>query len=217
MSLCALRSLAQLLLQPLCCKRRGFLPSFVAAAMPVITVIPASSNSGAQAVNSLLTGDFASKAKVRAAVRSAEKGAITFKDVAENPDFELISGIDASSSETLSTAFVGADYAVIVTPHDDSRGMADAAADAAMTANMINAAKEAGVKHIVYVGSLALRTLLLVMHTFVGRLMYCMTSCLDLLLHVYFELSASLGPPAATQFQVAFRHTLPLKLCKPLF
>jgi len=59
-------------------------------------------------------------------------------------------GVDACKPETLATSFEGVDVAVIVTPLDYSRGMSD---DAQLTINMVNAAYEAGVSHVVYVGS----------------------------------------------------------------
>ncbi|CAJ1406900.1 unnamed protein product [Effrenium voratum] len=114
------------------------------AAQPLAVVVPATSNSGAQAVRSLLAKG---QVRVRAAARSAERASKLLTDCKQA---ELVSGIDAARVETVAPAFAGAQLAVIVTPHDPAAGMHD---DAAMTANMINAARAAGVEHIVYIGS----------------------------------------------------------------
>jgi len=115
------------------------------AALPLVTVIPASSNSGSQAVRDLCE-TFHHVVRVRACFRTSEK-ADALKDVGAN---ETIVGIDALKVETLPQAFEGATVAVVVTPHDMAAGFTN---DASMTENMIREAVRQGVKHVIYVGS----------------------------------------------------------------
>jgi uncharacterized protein YbjT (DUF2867 family) len=88
---------------------------------------------------------------------------------AGNPAFSTMVGVDAAKPSTLTQAFEGADYAVIVTPHDAAGGMEVSffrlllfclltkntrrQNDALFTCNMIAAAEQTGVKHVVFVGS----------------------------------------------------------------
>ncbi|KAA0167895.1 hypothetical protein FNF31_00225 [Cafeteria roenbergensis] len=115
----------------------------------VTAVVTASSNSGGACVAALLN-ELKSKTKVRAVFRSEAKAADVKAEAAGRGDVEVITGVDAADKASLAPAFAGANCAVIVTPHDAAAGMGR---DADLTANMINAAVEAGVKHIVYVGS----------------------------------------------------------------
>ena len=84
---------------------------------------------------------------MRAAFRSAEK-AKPFSD--KYPELEIVTDVDAAKPETLGKVFQNADSALIVTPHDYTRGFDD---DAEFTANMINSAVENGVNYIVLVAS----------------------------------------------------------------
>ena len=60
-------------------------------------------------------------------------------------------GFDAyAGAESLAAAFGGAETAVLVTPHDVTRGFGD---DAMLMETMVSAAELAGVKHIVNIGS----------------------------------------------------------------
>ncbi|KAK3256093.1 hypothetical protein CYMTET_34746 [Cymbomonas tetramitiformis] len=93
---------------------------------------------------------YSGKVKVRACFRSQEKAQPLVDKYESQANFEAMTNVDASSADTLARALEGATYAVLVTPHDPARGLSD---DADLTANMINAAAEAGVKHIIYVGS----------------------------------------------------------------
>lgn len=107
----------------------------------MIVVIPASSNSGAQCVADLVSAG----ASTRAVYRSEAKAASAKE---KYPALEVVSGVDANEpGEKLEAAFQGCDFAVIVTPHYDF------AKDAELTCNMVEAAKSAGVKHVVFVGS----------------------------------------------------------------
>eukprot|EP00301_Raphidiophrys_heterophryoidea_P008147 c13065_g1_i1.p1 GENE.c13065_g1_i1~~c13065_g1_i1.p1 ORF type:complete len:302 (-),score=70.67 c13065_g1_i1:1369-2274(-) len=117
----------------------------------VLSVVTASSNSGSSCIRELLTKYSDKFQSVTAAFRS-ETSAQTLKDA---PYFDankvkVVVGIDARKPETLPPAFEGAHVALIVTPADPSHTMTD---DAEMTANLVNGAVAAGVKHIVYVGS----------------------------------------------------------------
>ena len=89
--------------------------------------------------------------KVRAAFRSESKAtAMQAQYRSEGDAFEACVGIDADSVAAVVKAFQGATCAVIVTPHDPSGSMED---DHRLSANMVHAAVEAGVQHIIYVGS----------------------------------------------------------------
>ena len=110
--------------------------------MVLVTVLTASSNSGAQAVKTLLEKG----AKVRAVFRSLEKAKI----FEPSPNLKIVTGVDASKPETLKDCFVGANFGICVTPHFDF------AKDSELTINMCEAASKAGA-HIVYVGSWTVR------------------------------------------------------------
>lgn len=112
-----------------------------------VAIITASSNSGKYCIDELFSKYKNSGLKVRAAFRSAEK-AKPFSD--KYPELEIVTDVDAAKPETLGKVFQNADSALIVTPHDYTRGFDD---DAEFTANMINSAVENGVKYIVLVAS----------------------------------------------------------------
>jgi len=114
----------------------------------VAAVVTASSNSGAQAVASLL--ESGKDVTVRAAFRSAEKAAELTKKVGSPTNLEIVTGVDAEKPDTLAPVFQGADFAVCVTPH------ADFARDAELTCSMVQAASEAGA-HVIFVGSWTVR------------------------------------------------------------
>eukprot|EP00037_Helgoeca_nana_P023106 m.238770 g.238770 ORF g.238770 m.238770 type:complete len:336 (-) comp26242_c0_seq4:124-1131(-) len=120
-----------------------------------VAVFTASSNSGGACVSHLLT-KYAGRVAVRAVFRTDDK-AVELRasgvgsTALANETLEIVTGYDAYESEaTLCGAFEGADVAVIVTPHDPTRGFAD---DSALTIKMINAAALSGVSRIVSVGS----------------------------------------------------------------
>ncbi|EDQ91916.1 uncharacterized protein MONBRDRAFT_23192 [Monosiga brevicollis MX1] len=117
---------------------------------PLVTIVTGNSNSGAQAVHSLM-GKYRGQCRVRACFRSAAKAEPFVSAYGQATDlFESVVGIDAADPKSLVPAFEGARFAVIVTPHDHARGMAQ---DAELSNNMIDAAVAAGVEHIIYVGS----------------------------------------------------------------
>ncbi|EKX50763.1 hypothetical protein GUITHDRAFT_134884 [Guillardia theta CCMP2712] len=129
----------------------------------LVSVVTASSNSGAQCVRDLLQQEaLKGKAKVRAVYRTKEKADAALAELGKHEsdwsllalltsdNLECIHGVDAMKMDTLMTAFEGAEVAVIVTPHDAAVGFAN---DAEMCHNMVNAAVSCNVKHIVYVGS----------------------------------------------------------------
>lgn len=138
--------------------------------MVVVSVATATSNSGTACVRELLSsahlldgganddsgsdGQQGASWTVRACVRSEERKRVLEKDIAEantpNQDhLQITSGVDALAPPTLPAAFEGAAVAVIITPIVPEGFSKDAEA----TANLINAAATAGVKHIVYIGS----------------------------------------------------------------
>lgn len=123
--------------------------SATSAPAHVTAVVTASSNSGGACVTALMH-ELKGKSKIRAVFRTEAKAAALRAGAAGRDDVEVVVGVDAAESASLASAFAGADCAVVVTPHDAAAGMGR---DADLTANMINAAAEAGVKHIVYVGS----------------------------------------------------------------
>lgn len=68
---------------------------------------------------------------------------------------QTVTGFDALDVPSLGKVFAGATFAVVVTPLDPTRGhdMAAFKEDGEMCCSMIRAAVEAGVKHVIYVGS----------------------------------------------------------------
>jgi NAD(P)H dehydrogenase (quinone) len=117
--------------------------------IPTATVITASSQTGAACIEQLLTR-YNGTVLVKAAFRSDEKAAELRAHHGENVNLEIITGVDAADPATLPAAFAGADIAYIVTPHEVGRSFGQ---DSDMNANMIQAAVNAGVKHIVFGGS----------------------------------------------------------------
>ncbi|EGD81192.1 hypothetical protein PTSG_11228 [Salpingoeca rosetta] len=124
----------------------------------VVSVITATSNSGSACVEELLRlihnpkhGEQKHAVQVRACVRSEkQKRDLLQHGYQQSPSAVTVTaGVDALAPNTLPPAFEGASVAVIVTPMTPQGFDKDAQA----TANMVNAAVTAGVKHIVYVGS----------------------------------------------------------------
>ena len=85
---------------------------------PLVTVITASSNSGSHCIHELFKR-YSDKVAVRAVFRSEEK-AKSFRE--QYKDLEIVTGVDAYNNESLDKAFKGAQSALIVTPHDPSKG-----------------------------------------------------------------------------------------------
>lgn len=111
-----------------------------------VAIITGNSNSGSACIKELFER-YPDKLNVRGIFRSADKA----KQLQEKyPKLEVVVDVDASKPDTLNKAFLNAHSAVIVTPHDPTKGFSD---DAKLTENMINAAVRNGVKYIVYVGS----------------------------------------------------------------
>lgn len=117
----------------------------------LVAVITASSNSGSACVDELIKR-YSNAVNVRAVFRSEEK-ATSFRQ--KYPSLEILTGVDAYKLDTLNKAFEGVNSALIVTPHDPVKGISEDgfADDALLTANMINAAVNNGVKYIVLVAS----------------------------------------------------------------
>lgn len=113
-----------------------------------VGVITASSTSGAACVQALLSKH--SKTKIRAIFRTEAKAAMLPECDRMQPNLKIVTGVDASAPETLVKALSGCTVAFLVTPWDPSRGIAD---DATLVTNMISAAAEAGVRHVVFCGS----------------------------------------------------------------
>lgn len=85
-------------------------------------------------------------AATRAIFRSESKAAPFREKYGDR--LEVLSGVDAATpGETLTSAFKGCKFAIIVTPHFDF------ARDAELTCNMVEAAQAAGVEHVVFIGS----------------------------------------------------------------
>lgn len=131
-----------------------------------IALFAASSQTGRAAVSTLLgwEGRAPYMHGVRAVFRSEEKAGAMAKEATlrssnktRPPEAELsfASGFDAYDPPSkLAEAFSDSDVAILVTPHDPSRGFAD---DAMLQKNMMDAAVSGGVKHIVSVGSWTVR------------------------------------------------------------
>lgn len=113
-----------------------------------VGVITASSTSGAACVQALLSKY--SKTKIRAIFRTEAKASMLPECDRMQPNLEIVTGVDATAPETLVKALSGCTVAFLVTPWDPSRGIED---DATLVTNMITAAAEAGVRHVVYCGS----------------------------------------------------------------
>jgi uncharacterized protein YbjT (DUF2867 family) len=120
--------------------------------VPTIAVLTASSASGAACVDTLLLR-YAGRAKVRAIFRTEAKAAALRASSAGNDDIDIVVGVDATLPETIVTALQGTDVAFLVTPAGPTGDMSDMSQDAGLVANMMSAAAEAGVKHIVFGGS----------------------------------------------------------------
>ncbi|CAF0993392.1 unnamed protein product, partial [Brachionus calyciflorus] len=108
---------------------------------PLVSIMTASSNSGSACLHELYK-KYSKQVRIRGVFRSQEKSEIFAR---KYPNIETVSGCDATKFETLSKAFVNADYALIVTPLDQARGMQN---DSDLTIAMINAAVQYNVKYI---------------------------------------------------------------------
>lgn len=113
---------------------------------PLVSIITASSNSGSYCIQEIYE-KYLDQLAVRAVFRSEEK-AKKFREKYAN--LEIVTDVDAGRPESLEKAFKGAQYALIVTPLDHTKGFTD---DALLTANMINSAVANGVNYIVLVAS----------------------------------------------------------------
>jgi uncharacterized protein YbjT (DUF2867 family) len=121
---------------------------------PIVSIVIASSNTGAACVEELLTNaTYAGRVVTRAVFRSEEKAAslrTTHAAAIASGDLQIVSGVDAKDPASLPAAFDGVTATYIITPHDPAAGFAD---DADLTAVMVHAAVAAGVKHVVFGGS----------------------------------------------------------------
>lgn len=117
--------------------------------LPVVAVVTASSTSGAACV-AALREQHAGKVLVRAIFRTEAKAAALRKQCVDGDGVQIVTSVDASEPTTLVAALEGVDAAFIVTPYSHEHDIAD---DAALTANMINAAAECGVRHVVLCSS----------------------------------------------------------------
>ncbi|RNA11569.1 NAD(P)-dependent oxidoreductase [Brachionus plicatilis] len=113
---------------------------------PLVSIMTASSNTGSACLHELYT-KYSNNVRIRAVFRSQEKSTVFAKNY---PEIEIVTGCDATKTETLSKAFYLSDYALIVTPMDRARGMKN---DSDLTIAMINAAVQNNVKYIVIVTS----------------------------------------------------------------
>jgi uncharacterized protein YbjT (DUF2867 family) len=119
--------------------------------LPTVSVIIASSQTGATCVRELLT-TYAGRVNVRAVFRTEERAAplrAAFGDRGDS-DLEVVVGVDATNPASLPAAFSGAAAALIVTPHEMEHGFG---AHGDMSCAMINAAADAGVSHVALVCS----------------------------------------------------------------
>ena len=126
---------------------------FFCAMASRVAVFTASSTTGKACVSALLARPDAPE--VRAVFRSADAAWRTAIDdttgAFRSELLEVSTGFDGyDDGDALAAAFTGCDAAVIVAPHDLSRGFAD---DAMLAENMMVAAAAAGVEHIVSIGS----------------------------------------------------------------
>jgi hypothetical protein len=115
--------------------------------MTTVAIITGNSNSGKYCIEELFTRYKDSGLKIKAGFRSAEKAQPLLD---KYPGLEAVTDVDAYKPESMVKLFQGSKYALIVTPHDMSKGFSD---DAKLTSNMINTAVEQGVNYIVLVAS----------------------------------------------------------------
>lgn len=127
-----------------CCRFFRYFRSY--SSRPLAVIATASSTSGSACVSELAQ-TFPDKVRIRGAFRSEEKAQV-FRDRWAG-DAEAVSGIDFRTPSTLRRAFEDAQMAMIVTPLDH----ANMDEDAKLSNNAIQAAVDAGVRYIVYVGS----------------------------------------------------------------
>lgn len=113
-----------------------------------VAVITASSTSGTACVKTLL--DSNQGPRVRAVFRTESKAASIRDEYGDHERLEIVTGVDAADKKTLISSMEGCEIAFLVTPSDPSKDMKD---DAAFTANMIKAALEAGVRHVILAAS----------------------------------------------------------------
>lgn len=113
---------------------------------PLVSIVTGNSNSGKYCIQEIFDR-YGDKLNVRGVFRTEEK-AKPYRE--QYPKMEIVTGVDASQPETLDKAFKNAQYALVVTPHDPTKGFDN---DANLTFNMINRAVENGVQYIVLVAS----------------------------------------------------------------
>lgn len=124
----------------------------MSSSTPTIAIFTASSTSGTACIEALLASPNAPN--IRAIYRSEAKAAVLRRTHNTAPNVSIITGIDARDKSTLVPALQGATIAFLVTPFDHAHGVAD---DAEMVSNMMYAAVEAGVKHIIFGASWTVR------------------------------------------------------------
>lgn len=113
-----------------------------------VAVLTASSTSGAACVQALLSKY--GKTQIKAIFRTEVKAATLRECDGMQPNLEIVTGVDAANPESVVKALGGCTVAFLVTPFDSSRGIAN---DSTLVTNMIRAAADAGVHHVVYCGS----------------------------------------------------------------
>ncbi|CAF1117376.1 unnamed protein product [Brachionus calyciflorus] len=113
---------------------------------PLVSIFTANSNSGKSCLKELVE-KYSDRVNIRAVFRTEEK-AKWYRETYQN--VEIVTDCDADRPESLNIAFKGVNYALIVTPHDHTRGFSD---DAKLTKNMIDSAVESNVEYIVLVAS----------------------------------------------------------------
>ncbi len=111
-----------------------------------VAVFTGNSNSGSACIEELFER-YADKVIVRGVFRSHEKAA-PYR--LKYPQLEVCANADASDWNSMNGVFDNCQVAVVVTPHDMSKGFSE---DAKLTENMVKKAVESGVNYIVYVGS----------------------------------------------------------------
>lgn len=113
-----------------------------------LAVLTASSNSGSACIEMLLSTE--AGPEIQALFRSEEKANALQKQYPNDWRLKTRTGIDANDKPTMTSAMEGCNMEFVITPHDARAGIQD---DAKLTINMIDAAVQAGVRHVILVTS----------------------------------------------------------------